>query len=138
VRGFERVFDGEPIYGRATKIWSPEMAPTSLTAASHGGRVIATSYRPSYDAIKGFRGSQSHRESDGISERWIGGSGEHYAVDSGELLWRGTVKFSWMRLPLDAILRQDDQPGDALLPDNLLELGVTSLDGLNMNSGEVK
>jgi hypothetical protein len=74
----------------------------------------------------------------GISERWIGGGGEHYAADSSELLRRGTVKLSWMRLPLDAILHRDDQPGDALLPDILLELGVTSLDGLDMNSGEVK
>jgi hypothetical protein len=65
VRGFEQVFDGEPVCGRATKIWSPEIAPTSLTAATHSGRVTATSYRPSYDVIKGFRGSQSHRESDG-------------------------------------------------------------------------
>jgi hypothetical protein len=49
----------------ATNIWSLEMAPTSLTAAARGGRVTATSYRPSYDVIKGFRGSQSHHESDG-------------------------------------------------------------------------
>jgi hypothetical protein len=58
----------------ATNIRSPEMAPASLTTAARGGRVIATSYRPSYDVIKGFRGSQSHRESDGqlgkVNCRW--------------------------------------------------------------------
>jgi hypothetical protein len=34
----------------------------------------------------------------------IEAGGEHNDADSDELLRRGTVKFSWMRLPLDAIL----------------------------------
>jgi hypothetical protein len=42
-----------------------------------------------------------------------------------------------MRLPLDAILHQDDQPGDALLLDNLLELGVVGIVGYPENSGEL-
>jgi hypothetical protein len=63
--------------------------------------------------------------------------GERIDMDSGELLRRGTVKFSWMRLPLDAILHRDDQQGDALLPDNLLELGVVGIVGYPENSSEL-
>jgi hypothetical protein len=66
----------------------------------------------------------------------IEAGGEHNDADSDELLRRGTVKFSWMRLPLDAILHQDD-PGDkALLPDYSLELGVLAIDGGLQSSNE--
>jgi hypothetical protein len=63
--------------------------------------------------------------------------GERIDMDSGELLRRGTMKFSWMRLPLDAILHRDDQQGDALLPDNLLELRVVGIVGYPENSSEL-
>jgi hypothetical protein len=42
-----------------------------------------------------------------------------------------------MRLPLDVILHRDDQQGDALLPDNLLELGVVGIVGYPENSGKL-
>jgi hypothetical protein len=62
---------------------------------------------------------------------------ESIAMNSGELLRRGTVKFSWMRLPLDAILHRDNQQSAALLPDNLLELRVVGIVGYPENSGEL-
>jgi hypothetical protein len=63
--------------------------------------------------------------------------GERIDMDSDELLRRGMVKFPWMRLPRDAILHRDDLQGDALLPDNLLELGVVGIVGYPENSGEL-
>jgi hypothetical protein len=49
---------------------------------------------------------------------------ERSFVDSSELLWRGTVKYSRLRTPLDAKLLPDDEEGEAILPDLLLELVV--------------
>jgi hypothetical protein len=55
--------------------------------------------------------------------------------NSGDICTKGTVKFSWMRLPLDAILHRDD-PGDkALFSDYSLELGVLTIDGGLQSSG---
>jgi hypothetical protein len=71
------------------------------------------------------------------SKKSIGYDAELNGADSGELLRSGTMKFSWMRPPLDAILHRDDQQGNALLPDNLLELGVVGIVGYPENSGEL-
>jgi hypothetical protein len=67
----------------------------------------------------------------------IGDGVELTVTDSDEFLRNGTTKLEILRLPLDAILLQDEQREEALLPDYSLELGVTSLDGFDMNSGEV-
>jgi hypothetical protein len=48
------------------------------------------------------------------------------------------MKLESLRSPLDAQILPDDRHKEALLPDYSLELRVTSLDGLDMNSGEVK
>jgi hypothetical protein len=67
----------------------------------------------------------------------IGDDGEHNIADSGELLRRETVKFSWLRLPLDAPLHRDD-PGDEVLPpDYLLLHGMVSIHGSMTNFGEL-
>jgi hypothetical protein len=70
--------------------------------------------------------------------RSIAAREKHNFADSGDLLWDKMVKLARCSPPLDALLLLHDQQSDVLLPDNLWELGVTSLDGLNMNSGEVK
>jgi hypothetical protein len=70
--------------------------------------------------------------------RSIAAREKHNFTDSGDLLWNKIVKLARCSPPLDALLLLDDQQSDALLLDNFLELGVTSLDGLDMNSGEVK
>jgi hypothetical protein len=71
------------------------------------------------------------------SKKSIGHDGELNGVDSDEPLRSGMEKFSWIRPPLDAILHRDDQQGDALLPDNLLDLGVVGIVGYPENSGEL-
>jgi hypothetical protein len=60
----------------------------------------------------------------------IGNYGEQSFTDSGKLLWRGTTKFPWLRLHLDAPLLRDDLEDVALLLDHFLELGVVSTVGL--------
>jgi hypothetical protein len=72
------------------------------------------------------------------SKRLIGGVARRTVADSGELLQKGTAKYGQLRPSLDALILSDDKHGLALLLDHLLELGVTSLDGLDVNSGEVK
>jgi hypothetical protein len=67
----------------------------------------------------------------------IGDGGEHNIADSDELPWRETVKFSRLRLPLDAPLHRDDLGDEALLPDYFLLLGMVSIHGSVTNSGEL-
>jgi hypothetical protein len=60
----------------------------------------------------------------GCSAVLIADGYERSFADSGELLRRGTVKYSRLRPPLDAKLLPDDEEGEALLPDLLLGLEV--------------
>jgi hypothetical protein len=60
----------------------------------------------------------------GCSAMLITDGYERSFTDSGELLRRGTVKYSWLRPPLDAKLLPDDEEGEALLLDLLLGLEV--------------
>jgi hypothetical protein len=47
------------------------------------------------------------------------------------------VKFSWLRLPLDALLHRDDPEAKALLPDYSLLHKMVSIHGSVTNSGEL-
>jgi hypothetical protein len=67
----------------------------------------------------------------------IGDGVELTVTDSDEFLRKGTTNLGILRLPFDAILLQDDQREEALLPDYSLELGVISLADHDMNSGEI-
>jgi hypothetical protein len=66
----------------------------------------------------------------------IGDGVELTVADPDEFLRKGTTKLEILWLPLDAILLQDDLREEALLPNYSLKLGVTSLDGFDMNSGD--
>jgi hypothetical protein len=55
---------------------------------------------------------------------------EGIAMNSGELLKRGTVKYSRLRPPLDAKLLPNDEEGEAILPVCLSELGVVGIDDM--------
>jgi hypothetical protein len=70
------------------------------------------------------------------STRMIGDGVELTVADPDEFLRKGTTKLEMLWLPLDAILLQDDQREEALLPNNSLKLGVTSLDGFDMHAGD--
>jgi hypothetical protein len=56
--------------------------------------------------------------------------GERTFVDSGELLQKKLVKFSLLRLSLDAPLHREDPEEEALLLDHLQKLRVVSTIGL--------
>jgi hypothetical protein len=64
------------------------------------------------------------------SKKLIGYGGEHNGTDFSELMRKGTVKFSRLRLPLDAPLYRDDVEDEAPLLDHFLKLGVVSTVGL--------
>jgi hypothetical protein len=60
---------GEQEGANAATIWSPELAPVSLTAAEHGGArrpTVLVSYEGPNDAIEGSKDAQAHRGANGL------------------------------------------------------------------------
>jgi hypothetical protein len=60
----------------------------------------------------------------------IDDGGECMFADSGELLQKKSVKFSWLRLSLDVPLHRQDPEDEALLLDHLWKFVLVSTIGL--------